>query len=252
MCSTTPTKPERPFGGTTSAITWAAPRTCPLAGSAPSARALVNEARGGWHRFNEAEVFGTTNDASFDVVGKMGLPLVSRLPEEYGPPSISVSGPDGGYSMYDLQRQIGPRIRSNSIAPFTDTMSWQRGSHFLKFGVELDRRGVTFGQARAPRGQFTFDGTYTGASIADFMLGYIRSDSVNPAHTNTDLTNWWTAVYFNDEWKVTPRLTMTFGLRYDYFQRYTQSDDKFVNIELNGFIVGQHGHHPDLSVRPRN
>lgn len=47
---------------------------------------LVNEARGGWHRFNEAEVFGTTDDANFDVVGKMGLPLVSRLPDEYGPP----------------------------------------------------------------------------------------------------------------------------------------------------------------------
>ena len=50
---------------------------------------------------------------NFDVVGKMGLPLVSRLPEEYGPPTISISGPDGGFSMYDLQRQIGPRIRSN-------------------------------------------------------------------------------------------------------------------------------------------
>ena len=79
-------------------------------------------------------MFGTTNDANFDVVGKMGLPLVSRLPEEYGPPTISVGGADGGYNMYNLQRQIGPRIRSNSIAPFTDSVSWQRGHHFLKFG----------------------------------------------------------------------------------------------------------------------
>jgi hypothetical protein len=198
---------------------------------------IVNEARGGWHRFNEAEVFGTTNDASFDVVGKMGLPLVSRLPEEYGPPSISVSGPDGGYGMYDLQRQIGPRVRSNSIAPFTDTLSWQKGKHFLKFGGEVDYRGVTFGQARAPRGQFTFDGTYTGAAIADFMLGYIRSDNINPTHTNTDLYDYWYGVFANDDWKVTPRLTLTLGLRYDYFQRYKQKDDQFVNIQLNGFVV---------------
>jgi hypothetical protein len=199
---------------------------------------IVNEARAGWHRFNEAEVFGTTNDAAYDVVGKMKLPLVSRLPEEYGPPSISVSGPDGGFNMYDLQRQIGPRIRSNSIAPFTDTLSWQKGSHFLKFGGELDRRGVTFQQARAPRGQFSFDGTYTGSSLADFMLGYVRSASINPVRTNTDLYNYWTGVFLNDEWKVTPRLTMTFGLRYDYFQRYIQKDDKFVNIRLDGFQAG--------------
>ena len=199
---------------------------------------IINEARGGWHRFNEAEVFGTTNDPNFDVVGKMGLPLVSRLPEEFGPPSISVGGgADGSYSMYDLQRQIGPRIRSNSIAPFTDTLSWQLGKHFLKIGGELDRRGATFGQARAPRGQFSFNGNHTGSSLADFILGYISSDNINPTHTNTDLHNYWTAGFINDDWKVTSRLNVTLGVRYDYFQRYTQSDDKFANVEQNGFVL---------------
>jgi hypothetical protein len=167
----------------------------------------------------------------------MGLPLVSRLPIEYGPPSISVNGPDGAYAMYDLQRQIGPRTRSNSIAPITDALSWQKGTHFLKFGGEVDRRHVTFEQARAPRGSFGFDGTYTGSSLADFMLGYLRNASINPAHTNTDLWNFWQAYFLNDDWKVTPRLNITLGLRYDYFQPYKQSDDRFVNIEQNGFIV---------------
>ena len=206
---------------------------------------LVNEARGGWHRFNEAEKFGTTGDPAYDVTGKMGLPLVSRLPEEYGPPSISVSGPEGAFSMYDLQRQIGPRVRSNAIAPFTDVLSWQHGSHFLKFGAEIDRRWVTFGQALAPRGAFTFDGTYTGSALADFMLGYVRSANINPTHTNTDLKNFWQAYYVNDDWKIMPRLTITMGLRYDYFQRYKQSDDKFANIYQNGYIVGN-------TVTPQN
>ena len=200
---------------------------------------VVNELRGGWHRFNEQEVFGTTNDANFDVVGKMNLPLVSRLPEEYGPPTINISGPEGGFSVYNLQRQIGPRIRSNSIAPITNTLSWQKSKHFLKFGVEFDPRGVTFGQARAPRGSFGFDGTYTGSALADFMLGYVKTASVNPTHTNTDLHNLWQAYFVNDEWKVTPRLTVTLGLRYDYFSKYKQSDDKFADIYQNGFVVAQ-------------
>jgi hypothetical protein len=199
---------------------------------------LVNQAHGGWHLFNESEVFGTTNDAAYDVVGKMKLPLVSRLPEEYGPPTINVSGADGSYDMYNLQRQIGPRIRSNGIIPITDTLSWQRGKHYLKIGAEWDRRLVTFGQSRAPRGSFTFDGTYTGASLADMMLGYVKSANVNPAHTSTDLHNIWQGYFVNDDWKVTPRLTMTLGLRYDYFQRYKQSDDKFADIYQNGFLVG--------------
>ena len=97
---------------------------------------------------------------------------------------------------------------------------------------------MTFGQARAPRGSFTFDGTYTRSAMADFMLGYIRSDSVNPAHTSTDLYNYWVALSANDDFKITPRLTLNFGVRWDYFQRYKQKDDQMVNIQLNGFVVG--------------
>src|SRR5262249_23799014 len=82
---------------------------------------VLNEFRGGWNRFFESEIFGTTNDANFDVVGRMGLPLVSRLPAEFGPPTINISGPDGAFSVYNLQRQIGPRDRSNQIWQFKDT-----------------------------------------------------------------------------------------------------------------------------------
>src|SRR5215468_11022869 len=199
--------------------------------------ALINELRGGWHKFGESEIFGTTNDPAFDIAGMMGLPGIAHVPKYYGPPSVSISGPDGGFSVFDIQRQIGPRDRSNQIYQFVDTLSWQRGRHFLKFGADLARRQVTFEQARAPRGSFTFDGTYTGSALADFMLGYVRNANINPAHTSTDLWNWWQSYYFNDDWKLTPRLTVNLGLRYDYFQPYKQVDDKFVNIELNGMIV---------------
>jgi hypothetical protein len=198
---------------------------------------ILNEFRGGWHKFFESEIFGTTNDEAYDVVGRMGLPLVSRLPAEYGPPTITISGPDGSFSVYNLQRQIGPRDRSNQIWEFKDTVSWQHGKHYLRFGGEIARRNVTFEQARAPRGSFTFDGTYTGSALADFMLGYLRNASVNPAHTSTDLWNFWHSYFVQDDWKISPRLTLNLGLRYDYFQPYKQSDDKFVNIELNGFVV---------------
>jgi len=198
---------------------------------------LVNELRGGWSKFFETEIFGTTNDPAYDVAGKMEIPLVSRLPQEYGPPTIGITGPDGSFAMYNLQRQIGPRDRSNQIFQFADNLSWQRGKHFFKFGADLARRNVTFEQARAPRGSFNFDGTYTGSAMADFMLGYVRSASINPEHTSTDLWNWWQSYYFADDWKVTPNLTVNLGMRYDFFQIYKQSDDRIVNIEQNGFVV---------------
>ena len=68
---------------------------------------LINELRGGWHRFFETEIFGTTNDPAYDIVGKMGLPLVSRLPEEYGPPTITLNGPDGDLPLTTCNARSG-------------------------------------------------------------------------------------------------------------------------------------------------
>jgi hypothetical protein len=138
-------------------------------------------------------------------------PLVSRLPVEYGPPSISINGPDGAYSVYDLQRQIGPRTRSNGLWQYTDVLSWQRGTHFLKFGADFAHRLVTFQQARNPRANFGFDGTYTGSALADFMLGYVKTAGINPTHTNTDLHDWTQAYFIQDDWKINSRLTLNLG-----------------------------------------
>jgi outer membrane receptor protein involved in Fe transport len=198
---------------------------------------IINDFRFGWHHFGEGEVFGTTNDPNYDVTGKMGLPLVSRLPSEYGPPSISLNGPDGTYNMYDLQRQIGPRVRSNGILQYSDALSWQRGSHFFKMGAEIIHHLVTFQQARAPRGAFGFDGTYTGSALADFMLGYVKTANINPTHTSTDLHNTTLAFFLQDDWKPTSRLTLNLGLRWEYFQPYTQSDDRFADVYQNGFVI---------------
>lgn len=198
---------------------------------------LVNDFKGGTASFAEFEIFGTSNNPAFDIANKMGLPLVSKNPKEFGPPQISISGPEGGFSVFDLQRQIGPRDRSNAITQFTNTLSWQKNRHFLKFGVDLAKRYATFDQARQPRGQFSFDGSYTGSALADFMLGYVRSALINPVPTATRLTNWWQSYFVNDDWRVNSRLTINLGLRYDYFMPYKQADDRMVNISQNGYIV---------------
>ncbi len=198
---------------------------------------MVNDFKGGTHNFAEFENFGTSNKPEFDIVGKMGLPLVSRRPFEYGPPTISINGSDGNYSVFDLQRQIGPRQRSNSITQVADILSWQRGKHFIKGGIDLAIRDVTFDQARAPRGAFGFDGTYTGAATADFFLGYVKTASINPTPTATRLRNLWQSYFISDDWRPTGRLTVNVGLRYDYFGKYTQKDDKFVNIGQNGLVL---------------
>lgn len=200
--------------------------------------AVVNEARFGWNDMTENEVFGTTNKPELDIAGEMKIPLVSRLPIDFGPPSISIAnGLDGGYSVYNLQRQIGPRVRANAVYNFNDIVSIQKGKHFIKIGADFVQRGFTFEQARNPRGTFNFDGAYTGSSLADFMLGYVKLAEINPDHTNTDLKALWQSYFVQDDWKLTPRLSLNLGARYDYLQPLFDSQARMANIEQNGLFL---------------
>lgn len=199
---------------------------------------IVNEARFGWNDMTEDEIFGTTYKKEFDIANAMNLPLVSKRPVDYGPPSISIAnGLDGGYNVFDLQRQIGPRVRANAVFNFNDIVSIQRGKHFIKIGADLVQRGFTFEQARNARGTFRFDGTYTGSSLADFMLGYVKYAEINPDHTNTDLKALWQSYFIQDDWKITQNLTMNIGIRYDYLQPLFDSQGRMANIEQDGLFV---------------
>jgi hypothetical protein len=199
---------------------------------------VVNEFRFGWNDMTEDEIFGTTNRPEFDITGAMNLPLASRRPVEFGPPSISIAnGPDGGFSVFDLQRQIGPRIRANSVYNLNNIISIQRGGHFIKAGADLVHRNFTFEQARNPRGTFRFNGAYTGSALADFMLGYVNYAEINPDYTHTDLRALWQSYFVQDDWKVASNLTVNLGLRYDYLQPFFDSNGRMANIEQDGLFV---------------
>jgi hypothetical protein len=197
----------------------------------------ANEFRAGWNHVGESEIFGTSNDSSYDVAGKMGIPMISRRPQDFGPPSIAINGPDGGISTYTLQRQIGPRLRRYALWQFDEILSWQNRGHTLRLGGQWSRRNFYFSQARNARGSFTFDGTYTGSALADFLLGYVKQANINSTPTRTNMSSWWQAYFINDEWRLRSKLTLSLGIRYDYFQRWTEDDNKIVNIGQDGVLL---------------
>ena len=199
--------------------------------------AVVNSFEFGYHDFSEVETFGTTSDPAYNIATQMGIPFAPNDPRYYGPPTINISGPDGVYSTYNLQRQIGPRNRSNSNWDWSDHVSWQMKRHLLEFGGDILYRNVTFDQIRNPRGSFTFNGQYTGSALVDYLLGYIQNDSSNPTHTSTNLYDLYPSFYFQDNFKFTRNLTINLGIRWDYFQPYTQRDDRYADIYQNGNVA---------------
>lgn len=213
--------------------------------------ALVNDFTYGRDNFNEHEFFGYTNDKSYDVANLMGIPLASGDPRFYGIPTMTISGSDGVYVTPHTPR-VGPRDRSNTIDQGIDTLSWQRGHHFLKAGFEIARRNDTFDQIRGPQGSFTFTGQYTtgydsngkaiagtGSALADFLLGYVQSDSINPTHTFTNISQFTQGYYIQDNWSLRQNLTLNLGVRWDHWGQWTQDNDKMANFTLaaNGLNI---------------
>ncbi len=114
-----------------------------------------------------------------------------------------------------------------------DDFSWTKGSHQLKFGASWaiykkiqDLFGTT-------QGGFSFNGSYTGNDFADFLLGF--SNSYNELavqdHGFWDNTSW--ALYALDDWKVSSRLTLNLGLRWDTIPHTYEENNRQSNFYPN-------------------
>src|SRR5207302_8734337 len=81
-------------------------------------------------------------------------------------------------------------------------------------------------------GTFAFSGAFTGNAIADFLLGNPNTATLTSVFVG-DLRYKYYGGYFNDDWKVTPNLTLTLGLRYEFITPPYERN----NLQSN-FIVG--------------
>jgi Carboxypeptidase regulatory-like domain len=118
-------------------------------------------------------------------------------------------------------------LPTGSLQPawdFSDSASWNHGKHSIGFGfvyhsLQLDRQSTV-----NPQGNFTFDGELTHNQIADFLLGTaIKAQDAQPGPVSdvavgnvTHLVFRAWAPYFQDDWKVSSRLTLNLGLRYEF------------------------------------
>jgi len=120
-----------------------------------------------------------------------------------------------------------------------DTFSWQKGRHSLKFGGEYKHHELNETFNLYTRGQMFFLGidpfvAPVLAPFADFLGGFfdtagltIMGSGVN----NRDVLAHDVNAFANDDWRVTNRLTLTLGVRYDYFGPFTESKGRFVGFD---------------------
>jgi Carboxypeptidase regulatory-like domain/TonB dependent receptor len=122
---------------------------------------------------------------------------------------------------------------AHTLLNYSSAFSWSHGRHSFKFGGEQRLFYNNFFQPNYPTGLFSFDPTVSshspydtangaqGNSFANVLIGYGDSGSINVSRAVADLSRE-TAFYGLDNWKLTPKLTINLGLRYEWSTPYTE------------------------------
>ncbi|MBC7925273.1 MAG: TonB-dependent receptor, partial [Bryobacteraceae bacterium] len=185
----------------------------------------VNEFRFAVNRFVSQNI--QTRASTTNVVQDLGIPGVdTSIPLFWGIPFFQISGFSNVGECNDC-----PFVNWNTTFQVKDDFSWTRGKHQFKFGGEFRRLRYNQIGAVVPRGRFTFNGQYSGSSIADFLLGVMSNSESQIGAPIANFRNSYYALYLQDSWKVTPKLTLNLGLRWEAEPPYYDKHDAIVNID---------------------
>jgi hypothetical protein len=189
---------------------------------------LINEFRYGFSRqkVDKRELSQEPMAQVNERYGIRGLPAHDRL---FGLPMFSLGGAIGYQNLGEPGSM--PNFKISQVHQYLNNLSWNRRNHNVKFGMDLRwNRSDIFGGAGA-HGNFTFDGQFTGVSFGDFLLGMPSQVALTSLLTGQmRFRNY--MFYALDDWKVTPRLTLNLGLRYELNTPWVDKHDNMAQIDI--------------------
>lgn len=186
---------------------------------------LYNEARFGFmHYPTRFDILDTENlNKKYGVKGVPGDNFGDGL--DHGLARFTPSG----YNEIG-SRSFWPNRNWLDNLQINDNLLWQKGSHSIKTGVEWRRSDIFREAQRFRRGQFNFSKVFTaeqpnvaasrtatGNGLADMLLGWASGTTVGNQLSEDAISPYW-GVYVQDDWKVSRRLTVNAGLRWELFQ----------------------------------
>ena len=117
-----------------------------------------------------------------------------------------------------------PQGRGDNVAVLSDTLSWVKGNHTIKYGGEV-RRQNTDNFSATP-------GTFSFPSVTAFLADQPSSFSSNTGNRSNRTYEDTFGLFVTDTWKITPTFTATLGLRYDYFGSPTEAEGRQVIFNI--------------------
>ncbi len=215
---------------------------------------LVNEFRAGYSRFR-ADYTADQYEPGGALGNKFGIANSNATPNEQNFPIFSPSN----YFGIGQTRSL-PIFRRENMFQYVDNVSMTLGKHTLKFGGDFRRRQLTVYQTNMGNGRFNFSPAFTdsrqgsgGDTMATFLLGY-------PNLTGHDYTFNWpgergseVGLYVADDWRITRKLTLNLGLRWDYYSPFSEVANRWANFNVRTAkidIAGVNGADKYVGVKP--
>lgn len=173
-----------------------------------------------------------------------------NLAEQYGIPNANASG--AGLSTINISSSVGLGDGSGSLQKVNN--NWEvdqaltliKGNHELKVGVDYQSRRFAFYSPTQPVGIFNFTGAYTNYGFADFLLGSPLTSSLD-VNQYFSLMRFQLSYYVQDNWRVSPKLTLNFGLRDDTVTPWTERSNRLAGFSTrNGGQLIPVGRDPEF------
>ena len=193
---------------------------------------LINQFRFVYENMEQGQL---SQNSSVDYGAQFGFKGINPPPLGAGYPVFTITG----FSTFgDANTRL---FTGNQDFMFHDGLEWVKGRHSLKFGGDytysLIRTEFVFNTA----GQFTYVGVFSQNPFADFLLGF---NSVANALQGDPLlhgVSYRAGAYVQDDWRVTQKLTVNLGLRYDLQPPYHERDNNLANftplLPGGGFVI---------------
>ncbi|HSP91916.1 MAG TPA: TonB-dependent receptor [Vicinamibacterales bacterium] len=171
---------------------------------------LVAESGGGGQRNRDQSFLGTwTQVISPALLGELRVQVAPRDLTQYANDEVGPRVSISGVATWGRNTNF-PVILDETTTQGSYTMSWQRGRHFVKFGGDIAHIAST---SSFP---VSFAGSFTFGSLATFTAGTPTTFTQGFGNPQIDLPDTMYAVFAQDSWSLSDRLTLVYGLRYDY------------------------------------
>lgn len=187
---------------------------------------LLNEFRAGYNRytFTNAPVF-----SGIPISANLGIVNANRTPQLGGGALIGGNGNfleyTGDYGLYS--------VPENSYQ-ILDSVSYTKGHHTIKFGGNAIRRDVSFFRPIAGKGFFNYgSGDFTGYVPAEVLVGFADNYSIGAQTGFFGTRNYEVGIFAQDDWKISPKLTLNLGIRYDIITYPTEQHNRQAALNVN-------------------